>query len=295
MKVFYKFLAGVVAAALFVRLLVFLSGGSIAVLNPQGMIAFAEKNLLVTAVSLMMIVIIPVFVMLFAFAWRYRAGNTKATYRPDWANSLVLEVVWWLIPFAIVVVLAIITWKSTHDLDPFRPLVSDIKPITVEVVALDWKWLFIYPEYGIASVNLLEIPTNVPIHFKITADAPMNSFWIPELGGQIYAMPGMKTELNLMTNKTGNYPGVSANFSGAGFSGMKFITEARTQAEFDQWVATVRQSPKVLTLDEYTALAKQSKNNPPAYYASVEGDLFESLISKFMVSMPKTGTMNMVQ
>jgi cytochrome o ubiquinol oxidase subunit 2 len=295
MKVFYKFLGGVVAVALFVLFLVFLSGRDIAVLNPEGMIAFAEKNLLVTAVSLMMIVIIPVFVMLFAFAWWYREGNIKARYVPEWSHNKVLELVWWAIPFVIVVVLAIITWKSTHDLDPYKTLDTGVKPMTIQVVALEWKWLFIYPEQHIATVNLVEIPVGTPIRFEITADAPMNSFWIPKLGGQIYAMPGMNTALGLVANTAGDYPGVSANFSGAGFSGMKFVAEARTQAEFDQWVATVRQSPNKLTLDEYTVLAKQSKNNPATYYGSVADGLFESIMMKFMAPAQKELPMEMVQ
>ncbi len=289
-----KFILGVIGATLFVCLLIFLSAGNIAVLNPKGMIALAEKNLLITATLLMMIVIVPVFIMLFVFAWRYRAGNTKAKYAPEFAHSLPIEIVWWAIPIIIIAILGTITWKTTHYLDPYKPLVSDVKPMTIQVVALDWKWLFIYPEQNIATVNVVAIPVDVPIRFEITADAPMNSFWIPELGGQIYAMAGMNTRINLIANKVGDFPGLSANFSGAGFSGMKFITQVRTQSEFDEWVIKVKESPNALTEDEYDLLALPSENNPVAFYSTTTEGLFESIIMKFMEPKTDGGTVNMV-
>lgn len=295
MKVLYKFVFGIVGIGIFGTLLIFLSGGDIAVLSPKGMIALAEKNLLITATLLMMIVIVPVFIMLFAFAWRYRAGNTKAKYIPDWTHNSLLEIVWWTIPFIIILILGVITWKSTHDLDPYKALVGDAKPMTIQVVALDWKWLFIYPEQNIATVNVVAIPVDVPIRFEITADAPMNSFWIPELGGQIYAMAGMNTKINLIANRKGDFPGLSANFSGAGFSGMKFTTQARTQSEFDEWVIKVKESPKALTQDEYKRLASPSDNNPATFYSTATGGLFESIIMKFMTPKSDGRGMNMVQ
>ncbi len=294
MNVFYKFVLGIVGVVLFVKLLFFLSSGGITVLDPKGMIALAEKNLLITATLLMMIVIIPVFIMLFAFAWRYRAGNTKAKYTPEFTHSVPLEFVWWTIPIIIITILGVITWKSTHDLDPYRPLVGDVKPMKIQVVALDWKWLFIYPDQNIATVNVVAIPVDVPIRFEITADAPMNSFWIPALGGQIYAMAGMNTKLNLIANEVGDYPGSSANFSGAGFSGMKFVTQARTQVEFDEWVISVKESPRVLTQAEYDILALPSENNPIALYSTAIEGLFESIIMKFMAPRMDGGVMNVV-
>jgi cytochrome o ubiquinol oxidase subunit 2 len=223
-------------------------------LNPKGTIALAEKNLLITAVGLMLIVIIPVFIMLFSFAWRYRASNTKAKYTPDWHSNVALEIIWWAVPIAIITILAVITWKSSHDLDPFKPIDSTVKPVIIEVVALDWKWLFIYPEEHIATVNYLKIPKDTPINFKITADAPMNAFWIPQLGSQVYAMPGMSAKLHLMATEVGTYKGVSSNFSGAGFSGMKFDTSVVSGEEYVKWVNTVRTVPASLTKREYAVL-----------------------------------------
>jgi cytochrome o ubiquinol oxidase subunit 2 len=251
-------------------------------LNPKGAIAVAEKNLLITAVSLMMIVIIPVFVMLFSFAWRYRAGNTKAKYTPDWHTNIALEITWWAVPIAIIAILGTITWKSSHDLDPFKPLISNVKPITVQVVALDWKWLFIYPEEHIATVNYLVIPKDTPINFVITSDAPMNAFWIPQLGTQIYAMPGMTAKLHLMANEVGVYKGVSSNFSGDGFSGMKFDTKVVSGEGYAEWVNTTRTIPGILTKEKYKELAKQSKNNPVQIFSSVEDGLYDYVVMKYM-------------
>lgn len=260
----------------------YISTHSMGLLNPKGAIAVAEKNLLITAVSLMMIVIIPVFVMLFSFAWRYRAGNTKAKYTPDWHTNIALEITWWAVPIAIIAILGTITWKSSHDLDPFKPLISNVKPITVQVVALDWKWLFIYPEEHIATVNYLVIPKDTPINFVITSDAPMNAFWIPQLGTQIYAMPGMTAKLHLMANEVGVYKGVSSNFSGDGFSGMKFDTKVVSGEGYAEWVNTTRTIPGILTKEKYKELAKQSKNNPVQIFSSVEDGLYDYVVMKYM-------------
>ncbi|MDO8603931.1 MAG: ubiquinol oxidase subunit II [bacterium] len=259
-----------------------MSTHNMGVFNPKGVIALAEKDLIVTTTLLMLIVVIPVFVLLAAFIWRYRATNTKATYTPDWSGSKILETIWWAIPTAIIIALGIITWKSTHALNPYTPLVSNVPPITIEVVALDWKWLFIYPEQNIATVNFVQFPVGTPVNFKITGDAPMNSFWIPQLGGQIYAMAGMNTKLHLMASEAGEYAGLSANYSGAGFSGMKFTAKASTQEEFDAWVETVRQSPITLSLSEYDELAQKSRNNPVTYYSSAEENLYGKIIMKYM-------------
>lgn len=282
MKVAMRILlvVGLIGFALF--LITFIGSHNMGVLNPKGIIALAEKNLLVTAVSLMLIVIIPVFIMLFSFAWRYRESNTEATYSPDWHENSKLEITWWSIPAIIIIILATLTWKSTHELDPYRSLESNVKPIVVQVVALDWKWLFIYPEQGIATVNFLEIPKNTPIDFEITADAPMNGFWIPQLGGQVYAMTGMTAQLHLLATEEGDYAGVSSNFSGDGFSGMKFVTRVATEKDFDNWITEVRSAPYSLTHVVYTELAKQSKNNPVVYYSSVEENLYSTIMMKFM-------------
>lgn len=181
--------------------------------------------------------------------------------------------------------MGILVWKSSHELDPFKPLESNRKPVRVQVVALQWKWLFIYPEQNIATVNFLQFPEQTPINFEITADAPMNSFWIPELGGQIYAMPGMKTKLHLIANEEGNFRGSSANLSGRGFAGMTFIAKASSQLEFEDWVESIRESSNFLNLREYNRLAEPSENNPVASYVLQKKDLYDWIVKKYMVPM----------
>ncbi len=292
MKMLMRSLLFIFGAALIFFVSTYISTHNMGVLHPKGIIALAEKNLLITTMSLMMIVIIPVFIMLFSFAWRYRASNTKAKYTPDWHGSTLLEVIWWSIPTVIIIILAVITWKSTHDLDPYKPLTSNVKPVTIEVVALDWKWLFIYPEENIATVNYIRVPKDTPINFKITADAPMNAFWVPQLGGQVYAMAGMTALLHLMGTEEGTYKGVSSNFSGDGFAGMKFNVEVTTEDSYKEWLLSVRHSPEVLSYMSYIELAKKSSNNPVKLYATVESDLYDRIISKYMPDMKPTGVQN---
>ncbi|MEK7148742.1 MAG: ubiquinol oxidase subunit II [Patescibacteria group bacterium] len=274
------FVAAVVGLTIFFG--AYIGSHNMGVFNPKGIIALAEMNLIITTTLLMLIVVIPVFVLLAVFVWRYRASNTKAKYTPDWHSNRALEIIWWTIPIIIISIIAGITWTSSHELDPYKPIVSNVPPITIQVVALDWKWLFIYPEQNIATVNFVQFPKDTPVNFKITADAPMNSFWIPQLAGQIYAMAGMDTKLHIVSNEEGEYAGVSANYSGFGFSGMKFIAKATSKEEFDKWVKEVRQSPNALSLDEYNKLAKKSRNNEVAYYSSVAEKLYTMIIMKYM-------------
>lgn len=257
-------------------------GGSFAILNPQGPIALQERNLMLIATLLSIIVIVPVFAMLFFFSIKYREGNHKATYTPNWGNNTKLEIIWWTIPCVIIAILAVITWKSSHTLDPYRPLSSAKKPLTIQVVALDWKWLFIYPTEHIATVNMIELPVATPIVFDITSDAPMNSFWIPQLSGQIYAMPGMSTQLHLLATNPGEFTGVSANISGKGFAGMTFTVKAVSQQAFDQWVKTVQKSPRQLTQDEYDILAKPSENNPITSFRAPDNTLYTDILMKYL-------------
>lgn len=264
-------------------LFTYMSSHNMGVFNPKGIIALAEMNLIITTTLLMLIVVIPVFVMLAVFSWRYRAGNTKAKYSPDWHKSMALEVIWWTIPIIIIAIIARMTWVSSHDLNPYKPIASSVQPITIQVVALEWKWLFIYPDLNIATVNFVQLPIDTPINFRITGDAPMNSFWIPQLAGQIYAMAGMDTALHVLASEEGDYAGVSANYSGVGFSGMKFTARASSQDEFDQWVRTVRTSPNVLSIDEYTKLAEKSRDNEVLHYSSIYQGLYDKIIMKFMV------------
>ncbi len=260
-----------------------LTGCQGGILDPKGQVAADEKSLIITATVLMLLVVIPVIVMTFLFAWKYRASNKDAIYTPKWSHSNKIEAVVWIIPIIIVSCLAVVTWNTTHKLDPYRPLDSDKKPINVQVVAMNWKWLFIYPDLNIATVNQLAFPKNVPVNFRITSDAAMNSFFIPQLGGQIYAMAGMETKLHLIANEAGTYKGMSSNYSGAGFSGMKFNAIAtETPEQFDAWVQKVRAAGKSLNADAYLALAKPSENNPVAFYNMPEPRLFDAVLHKYM-------------
>ena len=258
-----------------------LGGCNMTLLDPVGQIGVDEKNLIITATLLMLLVVVPVILMTLVFAWKYRASNKNATYAPKWSHSTKIEVVIWTVPILIIIALGVITYKSTHALDPYRPIESDVKPVTIEVVAMDWKWLFIYPEQGIATVNKIVFPANTPVNFRITSDTVMNSFFIPGLGGQIYAMAGMQTKLHLIANKNAELDGISANYSGAGFTGMKFKAIATSQAEFDAWVSEVKASPKQLDTAEYAALTKPSQNNPVELYSSYAPNLFQTIIDKY--------------
>ncbi|MCW3480321.1 ubiquinol oxidase subunit II [Neisseriaceae bacterium JH1-16] len=261
-----------------------LTGCQGGVLDPKGQVGADEKSLIITATVLMLLVVIPVILMTLGFAWKYRASNEKATYTPKWSHSNKIEAVVWIIPIIIVTFLAILTWNTTHKLDPYRPLDSDKKPINIQVVALDWKWLFIYPDLNIATVNEIAFPANTPVNFKITSDAAMNSFFIPQLGGQIYAMAGMQTKLHLIANEPGTFNGISSNYSGGGFSGMKFKAIATaTPGEFDAWVKKAREG-KTLDAGAYQQLLKRSENNPVQYYASVTPNLFYGVLNKYMAS-----------
>ncbi len=286
-------ISGVVLATLAVTALAswYLSSHNVALLNPKGLVAEDQKSLLITATLLMALVVVPVLFLIFSIAWRYREGNKKAKYSPELAGNRAAEAIWWLIPFAIIVVLAGITYASSHRLDPYRPIASDKKPLKVQVIALQWKWLFLYPEEHVASLNYLPLPTDRPVEFTITADAPMNSFWIPQLGGQVYAMPGMSTKLHLQASETGDYRGSSANLSGKGFAGMTFTAHATPQQEFDAWVASARNSANFMTLDTYNELAKPSTDAKPASYSfpqSYEG-LYDTVVMKYMTPQKSEG------
>jgi len=258
-----------------------LSGCDLTLLDPKGSVGVAEKSLIATATGAMLLVVVPVIVLTLLFAWRYRASNRKATYAPKWSHSTGIELVVWAIPSLIILFLAILTWKTSHELDPYKPLQSDVKPINVEVVALDWKWLFIYPDLGIATVNQLAVPVGTPVAFRITSDSVMNSFFIPQLGTQVYAMAGMQTQLHLIADHAGDYAGLSANYSGAGFSDMKFRTLAQSPEEFEAWVAKVRATPERLSMDEYASVSQPSEKAPVQYFSSVDPKLFHNIIAKY--------------
>lgn len=287
----YVVFGGIALFAVAIALVaVYLSRHTVAVLSPQGVIASKERRLIFIAVALSMIVVLPVFYMTFSFAWKYRASNKKAEYKPDLGNSRLLETVWWGVPTLIILFLSVLTWQSSHELDPYKALSSSKEPLTIQVVALQWKWLFIYPEQHVASVNLAQIPVDTPVDFEITSDAPMNSFWVPQLGGQIYAMSGMSTHLHLMASNAGNYKGSSANISGDGFAGMNFMVKAGSGQDFNTWVAAAKQSAIKLTQQTYDKLSQPSKNTPVSYYASVQNGLYDTIVAKYMQPMQEQGT-----
>jgi cytochrome o ubiquinol oxidase subunit II len=257
-----------------------------AILQPKGYIAQQQYDLLIFATLLSLIVVIPVFVLLAFILWRYREGNKKATYKPDWGGNLGLELVWWGVPIILIVILAVVTWQSSHALDPFKPLDSHKKPVRVQVIALQWKWLFIYPDHNVASVNYLHIPEDTPINFELTSDAPMNSFWIPQLGGQIYAMSGMTTKLHLMANEPGTYDGMSANISGEGFADMKFITKSTSESDFQKWITASKKSQNKLDQSSYDTLAKPSLKATKQTYHFTDKELYNRVINKYMTPSP---------
>lgn len=259
-----------------------LGGCNFELFNPQGAIGEQEKSLILIATGLMLLVVIPVIALTLFFAWRYRASNTRANYQPKWSHSTPIEVVVWSIPCLIVAFLGVLIWRTSHTLDPYRPLDSKASPVRVEVVALDWKWLFIYPDYGVASVNRLAIPAGHPIDFKLTSQSMMNSFFIPELGSQVYAMAGMQTQLHLIANRPGTYRGMSAAFSGPGFSDMHFDTVATDERGFAQWVSQAAASPLTLDKASYSALAKPSEKSPVRIYARVSPGLFDGIVNQYM-------------
>jgi cytochrome o ubiquinol oxidase subunit 2 len=262
-----------------------LSGCKLIMLNPKGMIAIDEKNIMIISVLLMLIVVIPVIFLSLYFAYRYRENNFNAVYTPNWSHSTLLEIVCWTVPLLIIIVLGTITWTSSHRLDPYKAIAEKEKTITIQAIALEWKWLFIYPEQQIASVNYVQFPVNTPIEFLITSEGPMNSFHLPQIAGQIYAMSGMQTKLNLIADTLGDYRGMSSNFSGNGFSGMTFTAHVGTQEEFNTWVKSTKHSAHPLTVSSYETLIKPSENSPIQLFSSVPADLFETVMMKYMMPM----------
>jgi cytochrome o ubiquinol oxidase subunit 2 len=278
-----------VRRGLFLLPLAALAGCNTVVMNPSGDIAAQQAHLIIVSTLLMLLIVVPVIVMVVVFAWRYRSSNTKAKYEPDWDHSTKLELVIWGVPLLMIIVLGLITWISTHKLDPYRPLArldaqrpipASTKPLVVQVVSLDWKWLFIYPEQGIATVNELVTPVDVPIRFKLTSSNVMNAFYVPALAGMIYTMPGMETTLNAVLNKPGEYFGRSTNYSGAGFSGMHFGYKGVSQGDFDKWVAATKAGGGALDRANYLALEKPSERDPVRRYGTVEPALYNAILNR---------------
>jgi cytochrome o ubiquinol oxidase subunit 2 len=248
------------------------------VLDPQGPIASAERLILINSTAIMLVVVVPVIVLTLAFAWRYRASNKRARYAPDWSYSGQIELVVWSIPAMVVILLGAVAWTGSHELDPARKLKADTKPIRIEAVSLDWKWLFIYPDLKIATLNQLVVPTGAPLEFMLTSATVMNSFFVPQLGSQIYTMPGMTTRLNLLAERAGDYPGISAQFSGDGFSDMRFLVHAVPASEFHEWLERARGEGTTLDEAAYSQLARTGSSTRVETYRSVEPTLYEHIL-----------------
>ncbi len=271
----------VLGGGLVLALLVVLSlNHSFPLLQTRGEIANRERDLLVFAAGLALLVLVPVYFMIFSFAWRYRAGH-KQDYKPEWDTHKGYEALWWGIPIAIIGVLAVVTWVTSHSLDPFKPLASNQKPLQVQVVALQWKWLFIYPEEKMASVGEVAFPAGRPVEFTMTSDAPMNSFWIPQLAGQIYVMSGMSTKLHVAADVPGEYEGLSSNISGKGFADMRFTARAMTLGDYQAWVSAAQQADKSLSWDAYEALAKPGASKLQ-YFRLQDAAIYDRVIMKYM-------------
>jgi cytochrome o ubiquinol oxidase subunit 2 len=280
--------ARILYSLLLLPLTFLLTGCDAVLLSPSGDIAMQQRDLIVVSTVLMLLIVLPVMALTGFFAWRYRQSNTKASYEPDWHHSTQLELVIWSAPLLIIIALGAVTWISTHTLDPYRkldrldasrPIPAEVQPLKVQVVALDWKWLFIYPDYGIASVNEMAAPVDVPIEFQITASTVMNSFFVPALAGQIYAMPGMETKLHAVINQAGDYEGFSANYSGAGFSHMRFTFKGLDGAGFEQWVAGVRGTAATLGREEYLKLEQPSAREPVRHYGQTMAGLYDAILN----------------
>ncbi|MTV36503.1 ubiquinol oxidase subunit II [Duganella radicis] len=279
----------IVRRGLLLAPLMWLAGCDTVVLNPSGDIAAQQAHLVVVSTLLMLLIIVPVMFLICLFAWRYRKSNTAAEYKPDWDHSTKLELLIWGAPLLIIIVLGLITWIYTHLLDPYRPLsridenrpvAAGVKPLEVQVVSMDWKWMFIYPEQGIATVNELVTPVDVPVRFHMTSTSVMNAFYIPALAGMVYTMPSMETQLNAVMNKVGVYDGFSANYSGAGFSDMKFKYHGVSQADFDAWVAKTKAGAGTLNRAEFLALDKPTIKHPIMHFGTVEKGMYDLILNR---------------
>ncbi len=264
-----------------------LGGCDWVVMNPSGDVARQQADLVLWSTGLMLLIIVPVIVLTLVFAWKYRASNETADYAPDWDHSTGLELVIWSAPLLIVIALGALTWISTHTLDPYRPLsriapgrplAKSAKPLEIQVVSLDWKWLFIYPEQGIAPVNELVLPQDRQVRFRLTSSSVMNAFYVPAMAGMVYTMPGMETKLHAVMNRPGRFEGQSANYSGAGFSYMHFPVDSVDDAGFARWVSEAKTSGRTLDPATYMQLEKPSERVPSMRFAAVTPQLFDRAV-----------------
>ncbi len=252
------------------------------VLDPKGPVGASEKLVLFDSLAIMLVIVVPTIIATLAFAWWFRAGNSRATYRPDWAFSGRLELIVWAIPLLVIVFLGGIAWFGSHTLDPYAPLPSKQPPVEVQVVSLDWKWLFIYPAEHVATVNQLVIPVGRPVHFSLTSSGVMNSFFVPQLGSQIYTMAAMTSQLSLQADQPGTYAGMSAQFSGAGFAGMNFQVRAVPPGAYAAWIAATQGAGRTLDRGAYAALARPSRDVAPTTYRAVDPGVFPAIVKGAM-------------
>lgn len=269
---------------------VLIKHGNLQLLEPAGYIANIQSRILWGALIFAAIVGVIVISSFFFVVLRYREG-ASARYEPGWTAGKTLQLAGWGIPLVVIIALSVLVWVSAHQVDPYRPISASTPPVTIQVVALPWKWLFIYPADKIATVNTLEIPVGVPVEFQLTADAPMNSFWIPRLSGQAYAMTGMVTQLHIEANKPGTYYGSAAEISGDGFAGMSFTVQAVSAHDYTAWKAAAKYAPHALDYTAYTQLAKPSSYNPPALYRLPYPNLFQAIVMQFMVPGANSSTL----
>jgi len=269
--------------------LVLLGGCHFALLDPSGYIARQQSDIMIVTTVIIALIVVPVLVAIGVIGWRYRASNTKAHYDAHWDHSPSLELLVWAAPLVIIIAVGAISWIGTHQVDPYRPLTrvapgqpvaADVKPLEIDVVSLRWKWLFFYPQYGIATVNQLAAPVDRPIRFKLTADAMMDAFSVPELAGMIYTMPGMQTVLHAVINKPGQYQGFSANYSGAGFTDMRFTFDGLSPQDFDQWIAKARAAGGALDLSAYEQLRQPQRDVPARSFASFAPGLYTRILDR---------------
>ena len=275
-----------VMAALLAALCLPLAGCSGSVLDAQGPIGAANAKILLNALAIMLAIVVPTIVGTLVFAWWFRASNTRASYLPEFVYSGRIEIIVWAIPLLVILFLGGVIWIGSHQLDPFRPIAAQSKPTEVQVISLDWKWLFIYPDQGVASVNALVVPAGTPVHFSLTSASVMNMFFVPQLGSMIATMNGMVTQLHLQADQPGDFYGQSAQYSGDGFSDMHFVLRAVPQDAFAQWLTTARQAGPALDRTGYSALSQQSRNVAPFTYRAVEPNLFEAVVTQQIPPAP---------
>jgi len=283
-RAFQIFASSFIAVAIIGTFVYVTKGRDIPVLDPRGLISHQQYTLIIITVLLGVFVVLPVFGLLFGIAWKYRAGNKKAKYDPELEGHRGLELLWWAIPCLIILLLAIITYISTHALDPYKEIQSHKAPVKVQVIALKWNWLFIYPDTNTATLNYMNIPEDTPINLSITSDAPMNSFWVPALAGQVYAMSGMTTKLHIIADSTGSYNGATANISGPGYADMRFKVYSLTESDYKTWVNKAARSTTMLTSSTYATLSDATEHRPETTFMLMAPTLFDDVIMKYMHS-----------